>query len=349
MNKKVTKILLIVIVILGISMTIYGYLNKHRIAKVSKERYTENNKKTFNKNTDTLSAWIAYWDLNVNDEIKSLGKRLKEVSYFEVYFDLNNKPTMQEDLLEYYNKTKNNDYIKYLSIANDKINSDKTYSLKDTDLLKSLLIDSELRSNHIKEIINLASEYDFDGIEIDYEQIKNDMDLWNSYVLFIDELYNKCNESKLKLRIVLEPNTPIENLNFIEGPTYVMMCYNLHSSSSKPGEKANPKFIEELINKMEKVPGTKNFALATGGFDWGSNGNVKSISQVEAKSLAKTYNVKEERDSESQCLVFRYSDEKNVNHEVWYADTYTLNTWMNVIDRRGYNISIWRLGGNLFD
>ena len=45
---------------------------------------------------------------------------------------------------------------------------------------------------------------------------------------------------------------------------------------------------------------------------------------------------------------FKYSDEKGKEHEVWYADTETINELMKVIDDNGYRVSIWRLGGNLF-
>ena len=353
MKKKVRNILFFIIVILGISMVLCKSLNKSNVVKEngeeeSQESYMVNDREIIGNNNENLSAWITYWDLNVDDDIKALDKRLKEISYFVADFNSDNSLIIREELINYYNKTKNDDYIKYLTVVNDKKNIDMSYSLKDINLLKILLKDSSSRSNHVKEIINLAKKNNFDGVEIDYEAIKNDMELWNNYLLFINELYSKCTEVQLKLRVVLEPNTPIEELSFSEGPTYVMMCYNLHDSSSDPGEKANPKFIKELINKMEKVPGKKVFAISTGGFDWASNKKTTSICQSEAEILAKKYNVKEERDLESQCLVFKYVDESNISHEVWYADKNTLITWMNVIDESGYDISIWKLSGNSF-
>ena len=353
MNKKVRNILIFIVLCLGISMVSYKSLNKSNVVEVNGKEESQaictiNNRKVLGANNDKLSAWITYWDLNVDDDIKALDKKLKEISYFAADFNFDNNLIIRDELINYYNKKKNNDYIKYLTVVNDKKNIDMSYSVKDTNLLKLLLNDSDSRSNHVKEIINLAEKYRFDGVEIDYEAIRNDMELWNNYLLFIDELYSKCTEAQLKLRIVLEPNTPIDNLNFREGPTYVIMCYNLHDASSTPGEKANPKFIKELINKMKKVPGKKSFAISTGGFDWPLNKKATSICQTEAEILAKKYNVKEERDLESQCLVFKYVDESNISHEVWYADENTLNKWMSVIDESGYDISIWKLSGNSF-
>lgn len=354
MGKRAKNTWIIITLTLIISMFLYGCSKeKNPLGNSSKvqvgETATIEDKKIFDENIDNLSAWITYWDLDVQGEIKSLDKQLKEVSYFAAYFDSNNELIMPQQLVDYYNRTKDEDYTKYLTIVNDKINSDGTSSLKDKDLLKTLLTDSTLRSKHVKDIISLASQYGFNGIEIDYEQIKDDMGLWNNYLLFIKDLYDECDGSGLKLRVIFEPNVPFDDLEFIEGPTYVMMCYNLHGGFSEPGEKANPQFIKELMDKMERVPGSKSFAIATGGFNWASDGKVTSLSEVEAKDLVKEYSAKEERDIKSKCIVFKYTDEDGIEHEVWYADKNTLNSWMQVIKEKGYGISLWRLGGNVFE
>ncbi len=232
MSKRAKNTWIIITLTLIISIFLYGCSKeKNPLENSSKVQVGETaaieDKKIFDENIDNLSAWVTYWDLDVQGEIKSLDKQLKEVSYFAAYFDSNNKLIMPQQLVDYYNRTKDEDYTKYLTIVNDKINSDGTSSLKDKDLLKTLLTDSILRSKHVKDIISLASQYGFNGIEIDYEQIKDDMELWNNYLLFIKELYGECNGVGLKLRVILEPNIPFDALEFIEGPTYVMMCYNL--------------------------------------------------------------------------------------------------------------------------
>lgn len=344
MRKRLVFIGLIIVLVLLIPI-IYKTVNSKEANFKNKAKDT----KIFDENINNLSAWVVYWDISSNKEIKTLNKKLKNVSYFAVNFDSNNKLVTPEKLISYYSKTKGYKYNKYVTIVNDKEKSDGSYSLKDTNLLKALLSNPDSRSSHIEEIINLAVKYGFDGIEIDYEQIKDDMNLWDNYILFINELYQKAENKGLKLRVVLETNTPFDKLSFAEGPTYVMMCYNLHGAFSEPGEKANPEFIRNSIEKMSKVPGKKNFAIATGGFNWAYNGNTTSVTEVEARGLLKKYNVKSERDTESQCLFFNYKDENNIKHEVWYADKITLNSWMKVIVEKGYDVSIWRLGGNLFE
>jgi len=338
---------LIILFVLTISV-IYIKINSEDYLNKKDKNVIKETTRIFGENINNLSAWVAYWDLNADHEIGILDKQLKNICYFAVNFNSNNKLMMSEELSNYYNSTKSSNYNKYITIVNDKINSDGSSLLKDTNVLKTLLSNSDLRSNHIEEIINLAVKYDFDGVEIDYEQIKNDMNLWKAYILFINELYQKAEKEGLKIRVILEPNIPFDKLSFDEGPTYVIMCYNLHGGFSKPGEKANPKFIRGLIEKTSKIPGVKDFAIATGGFNWSSNGKTTQVSETEASNILKEYSSKAERDDESQCLFFKYKDRENINHEVWYADKITLKSWMMVIAEKGHDISIWRLGGNLF-
>lgn len=348
MSNNVRKSFIFVGLVILLITVIFITVSSKEANSKSKDVALNKDTKVFAENINNLSAWVVYWDLNSDKEIKTLNKKLKNISYFAANFNSNNQLVMPEELINYYNKTKSYDYNKYITIVNDKVNDDGSYSLKDTSLLKALLNNPDSRSKHIEEIINLAVKYGFDGIEIDYEQIKNDIKLWDDYISFINELYQKAENKGLKLRVVLETNTPFDKLSFPEGPTYVLMCYNLHGGFSKPGGKADPEFIRNSIEKMSKVPGKKDFAIATGGFNWASNGKTTSLTEAEASNLLKKYNAKAERDTESQCLFFNYKDEDNIEHEVWYADKVTLESWMKVITEKGYDISVWRLGGNLF-
>lgn len=319
--------------------------------KVDKEVITNENKDkhvAFAKDIDKLSAWVTYWNLDVDDELSILNSKISSISYFEAYFDSENKLYIPDELIEYYNKTKDRNYEKYISIVNDKINSKGDITHKDTDLLRDLFKDSDSVSNHINDLINLQKQYGFDGIEIDYENIKKDMQLWDDYIKFVNELYARCKENNIKLRVIIEPSIHIENLKFEEGPTYVIMCYNLHDSSTKPGEKANKDFVKKTIDKMNVIPGNKEFALSTGGFDWCEDNKVSAVDENTARELASKYNSTQERDSDSMYINFKYCDGNKKQHEVWYADTEAMNELINLINENGYKVSLWKLGGNLF-
>ncbi len=272
------KFILIGIVILLVgAIFLKNTLNKDSTIKSPNIISQEKNNDIF-PDIDNLTSWIVYWDLNVDNEINILNKKLSSISYisyFAVNFNQNNDLIVPEKLEIYYDKTKSYNYEKYITIVNDIVNDDGTSLLKDKEILNILLSDELSRENQINDIIDL---------------------------------------------VVLEVNTPIDKLNFTEGPTYVMMCYNLHGSFSEAGEKSNQDFIKELMDKMKEVPGEKSFAIPTGGFDWPDNGSTKSVSEAEAKQILIENKIEAKRDDKSQYLYFNYTDKENIKHEVWYAD-----------------------------
>jgi len=221
-------------------------------------------------------------------------------------------------------------------------------SLKDQNLLEELLKNETTRNQHIDDIISLAKANGYEGLEIDYERIRKNYDLWALFIDFIIELNARCENEGLKLRIVLEPTTPFDKAEFPEGPEYVMMCYNLHGTHNDPGPKADFEFIENLIKDMKTIQGDKNFALATGGFDWSSDGKVRALTEEQAFSLLNESGSNVQRDAGSGSLNYKYSDKSDILHEVWFADDITLNGWIKTIEENGtFGISIWRLGGNV--
>lgn len=299
-----------------------------------------------------LSVWNVYWDnKRIEKEIESLEGAVQEICYFAAYFNSENAPFVPEEVtktLESMKGTfKEKEYIHYLTFVNDKIEKDGSSSLKDTSLLYELLSDETRCDSHIKDIIKLTAEGGYDGIEIDYEAIKKDEKLWEYFIVFCKKLYEEAKDRGLRMRVVLEPSAPVSDFEFPQGPDYVMMCYNLYGSGTEPGPKADKEFILEMVEKMELLPGNKYFAFAAGGFDWGSDGKVDSLTEAGASELLSLYEAEASRDRDSQCMVFEYTDQDGLEHEVWFADGVTLKYWMEVVKEKGdWNFSLWRLGGN---
>ena len=137
------------------------------------------------------------------------------------------------------------------------------------------------------------------------------------------------------MRVLLEPNAPLDEIELPEGPEYVMMCYNLHGQGTRPGPKANRRFLESLVRKTRTLPGKVNFALATGGFDFDGNGTVKSITEKQVVELLALFEKSPEREEESQALFFDYIDNGGIEHRVWYADSKTINYWIDILQQAG--------------
>src|SRR5699024_6143818 len=296
-------------------------------------------------------TWNVYWDQDSSQsELLTLGDQVTSLSHFAAYFDSDNNLFIPDKVTSFYEYILSNeihsDYDHYLTFVNDKMNADGSSSLKDRTLLKELLSEGANRKQHIEDILELTQKLQFDGVEIDYEAIKDDLELWESFLLFIHELNEVAQDNNLKVRVLFEPSAPLEELDLPTGPEYVMMCYNLFGIGTGPGPKANKDFILEMVQKMKPIQSLTTLALATGGFDWEGD-TVIALTEVQAEKLRIRYNKDTYRDDNSQYLVFNYTDEFGKDHEVWYADSVTLDYLMNVASEEGgESFALWRLGGN---
>lgn len=299
------------------------------------------------------SIWTTYWDKNhLESELEQKKDYIQDICYFAAYFNHNKKVFIPKETIESFKKVQeiygSSRYGSYLSFVNDLVMEDQISSLKDVELLNTLLATEDSMNNHIKDILNMTVEEGFDGLEIDYEAINKDMKLWELFVKFIEKLYEAASERNILVRVVLEPSAPLDTVQLPKGPEYVMMCYNLHGYGTEAGPKANKVFIEELIKKTEHLPGKVSFAFATGGYDFQSNGIVHSITEKEAVEALNIYNLSATRDKESYAQFFSYIDHKGNHHEVWYADKDTIQYWTGIVKEAGdYGISLWRMGGNV--
>lgn len=301
-----------------------------------------------------LGVWAVYWDNEeVLGDIRTLQNRLESLHYFAAYFDEQDRlfvPEGTKTLRQKINSTYGiaPPWKSYLTIVNDQEQSNGMSSLKDTDLLYRLLATKEAQTAHINEILALAKDGGYQGIEIDYETIRKDYTLWEHFIQFIEALYQKTEQQGLTLRVILEPGVEYEKLTFPTGPEYAIMCYNLYGTGTKPGPKANDEFLRSLVKKTETLPGKRYFAVATGGFDW-QDDHAVALTEQQAETIALTVGAKTTRDADSQALSFTYLKDGKTR-EVWYADAVTLNHWMSVLQSTGdVGVAVWRLGGTPTD
>lgn len=300
----------------------------------------------------TKTAWLVYWDTDsALEELIEQSEEIDSLVFFAAFFNMDDSlflPYELSELKENINiMISKPEIVNYISIVNDYTLPDGKYSTKHVPLLERLLLSGVERTNKfLNEIIELALENDFQGIEIDFEALGNNIPLWENYLNFIRALHIKCIGNNLALRVVLEPRTPFASIEFPLGPQYVMMCYNLYGTHSEPGPKANYEFIKRMIDLMSVIPKeSRHFALATGGYDW-YDGRVIQLSYRNAETLRVEHNAAVRRTEE--VINFVYHDKDGILHEIWYADPQTINYWTQVLNDAGeFNIDIWRFGGNL--
>ncbi len=296
------------------------------------------------------SVWNAYWNLEgAEEQTEKMADHIQNVNFFAAYFDKDDKTFIPDATKEFYDANsalyRQKGWNCYLTIVNDQILADGSSSLKSTELLYRLLETEEAYQAHAEELIALVKEAGYEGLEIDYENIRKDMVLWDYFMQFTKYLYERCTEEGILLRIVIESNIDTQSISWVEGPVYCVMCYNLYGTHSGPGPKADKEFLEEIMEKMRYVPGKVDYALANGGFDWDENGGIASLTTEQAEAEAVQYQAEVIRDEASGVNHFEYEDENQDCHEVWYGDDETLQIWMGWLQSGdNWNYSIWRLG-----
>lgn len=295
------------------------------------------------------TVWIAYWDGHIAEALDLYGSVIENICIFAACYDPEGGVFLPEDLNAQYQMIREKDpdhrWTYYLSVTNDVLAAAWS-SAKDTDLLHHLLDDPENAEKHAETLAALAAENGYDGLEIDYECLHSDMELWKGFLHFEEALLAETEERGLKLRIVLEPATPKEGLSFPEGPEYVMMCYDLHGFGTEPGAKADQEFLTALVNDFSFVPGLE-YALANGGFDWNlDTGYVTTMSEQNIQELLAGYDFEKQRGDTSGALYGTYAGDGDEQHTVWYADLETLQLWYQYLcDASGRQVrcSLWKL------
>ena len=301
-----------------------------------------------------FSAWLVDWQWQEGlSDLPNVDGGLDSLHLFAVYFNAQDKLLVNEamqDMQMGIQETFQQLEIAapprlYMTVVNDIWQEDGTSLQKDTRLVTRLVESEASRQSHIEELLELADAYGLDGIELDYERI-GEQD-WDRVVLLITELYDQLAERGKSLRVVLEPEAPLEALTLPQGPEYVVLAYNLYGTHSGPGPKADPSFVKKQARRLKQISGDHVLALAAGGFDWqqGGEGKVRSVTEQRAKELVEEHQAAPVRDEESGSLHFNYRDDQGIEHIVWYADQITLSQWMRAAQQQGiHQIALWRLG-----
>ena len=299
--------------------------------------------------SDRVNVWSAYWDCDDDlDTLRKMSDSYSSICLFEAYY-IEDELTIPEQSVHMLGELRRKKHTKdkdiYLTVVNDYVNGNKTEH-KSTELLGRLIGDEEQAKLHAREIVTLAVRNGFDGIELDYENIRSDLELWNSFLQFEDYLLSETKAAGLKLRILLETQTPMKELSgrFPDEAQYVVMCYNLCGSGTTKGPKADSEFLKDIYDSFKGLPNVE-YALANGGFEWIDEAGGQAIKRPEAEMLLDKYGAVPIRDKESQALYFEFT-ENNKKHTIWYADEATLEFWTETLKNLSGNdvaVGLWRL------
>lgn len=295
----------------------------------------------------SVAGWIPYW--------------LQTQSFRSVQ----NQPDLFHTLSPFwYEVTTSGEIIKYPGAEDSLILSfAKSHGIKMIPLITNVfsserisvvLNDPVIRRNHINNIINILSQMNYDGIDINYENLfVRDREI---YVLFLQELKAALNTIGKQLVVTVHAKTdPVGIWSGSEAHDYVgigqaadavrIMGYDFHWQGDVPGPIAPVDWVDEVLAyAVSTIPRSKVvLGVPTYGYDWPLGQEGKGITYNYAISTASNYSVPIFEDAQLGPH-YTYSI-NNVGHEVWFSDANSLATLLDLVNKYDINgICFWYLG-----
>jgi spore germination protein len=291
----------------------------------------------------TVAAWIPYWEQSeAMTVVEKNSDIITTISPF--WYEL----TTTGDLTVYPNgedpsniEFARNRGMEIIPLIANGFNS---------QLVSTVLNNPATRQHHITQIVNKVNQMNYDGIEIDYENIFfTDRDV---FVLFLGELKAALPANK-KLIAAIQAKTSPEGKGSNVGHDYPgigravdivrIMAYDY--SWETPGPIAPATWVKQVLDyAVTAIPRNKlEVGLPTYGYDWGTQ--RIGVNYEEAIATAQRYQAQIIEDAQiGPHYTYTVS---GVNHTVWFTNSRNFSTLLDLVLR--YNvrgISIWHPGND---
>ena len=210
-----------------------------------------------------------------------------------------------------------------------------------------MLKNPKTRKTLISRIKNLLDKNDFQGINIDLENLPKGA---HPYLLqFSKELSHVLHAEGYLTTIDINPTD--EGVTYKDIAQYYdfifLMAYNEHSPDDDPGSISSLAFVEKSIDAAMKEVASDKIILcvASYGFDWEKGKPGTRITYQGLISLAKEHNEPVYFDFAKSDLTLYYYDDNGNEHEAHCNDAAgTFNIIRTAQDYNAAGVSLWYLG-----
>lgn len=226
------------------------------------------------------------------------------------------------------------------------------------EVVSRMLATPETRSAAIRNILQLIEQFNFDGVNIDIEDVRQEDSARLS--AFYTELGRAMRErgfylsGSIPARIGDEPFNPFSDpfdYRVIGAAVdqFIVMLYNEHGwPGSPPGPAVSAGWMNRVLGyTMTVVPRSKIVAaISIFGFDFNlTTGRNTYASYQAAINLAQRYNSNIIFDEASLTPYFRYTAENGDRHEVWFENQFSTTAKIRLAWQHGIaGVALWRLG-----
>jgi spore germination protein YaaH len=230
----------------------------------------------------------------------------------------------------------------------------------------------ETQQNHIKELLRIVVEQQFDGVDIDYEGLGTaNKELFTAYIRNLSTAFHqKGKKVAVTLEARLANAVPMDwqALGILSDEVRIM-AYDYHAqTTATPGPISPLAWVAEIASYASDRIEAQKIVMGLGnyGYDWTAPANSaepwtgRGISYAEAVSIAETQKapilVRTGIDDRGYDIgtapSYSYIDTQNREHAVWFEDAASLQAKLNLV--AGYGVKgviFWSVGDsdpNLF-
>ncbi|OGY26538.1 MAG: hypothetical protein A2Z42_01430 [Candidatus Woykebacteria bacterium RBG_19FT_COMBO_43_10] len=221
----------------------------------------------------------------------------------------------------------------------------------------NILDDGDTQKEHISKIISILDEKGYDGVIIDYEDLRENQE--EDFTRYMGKLSEQAHSRGKILGI----SAPIEikgrvfhGINIVDVSKVVdkmhLNAYEEFGDETGPGPIASIAWVNAVIkNAIDQGVEPNKIILGTAhsGHDWTTKPNkefFKDTTTKEVLGLLSEYSANLKWDENSRSTFFEYKDDDGKNHTVWLEDYRSFEAKINLA--KAYELQgifIWYLGG----
>ena len=227
-------------------------------------------------------------------------------------------------------------------------------------LIHDVLINEDAVNALIDNLLTTVVEREFAGVDVDFEYIlAEDRDRFTTFVARLTETLNQYG---YEVSVALAPKTSSDQPGLLyEGKDYgglgaaadhvLLMTYEWGYTYGPPMAVAPPDAVRRVIEYgLTEIPPEKILmGIPNYGYDWKlpfikGESKAEKITNDEAVARAAGYGAEIMFDEQAMSPYYRYTDEDNAEHEVWFEDRRSMEAKFSLIDE--YNlagISWWNI------
>lgn len=217
----------------------------------------------------------------------------------------------------------------------------------DGNTVHRILHDPKKKERLINDVIKFLKVNDFDGVNIDLEELKEDNN--EPFTTFVKELSEAMHKVGLIVTQDVSPYNQDYDLKELSkyNDFMVLMAYDQYMRGGIPGPISGQKWIEGAVDHAVKsVPPEKIIlAIAGYGYDWPKGSVASTVSYEEALSTADREDAVVDFDNDNYNLNYKYKDDNGIEHTVYFTDAATnFNTLRFAVEYGLAGVTLWRLG-----